>query len=178
MRIISMKKVIYSLMMLAGLAMTSCEKEDIGNTATESLAGEWYVTADFADAEGNVVYEDPYDAGHFMVNTYNTASNVPTEMWVDDLGNFRTFKLKVNCDVQQLAFASNDTVSNAYYDCGVIIEEGKILPGAATTPSGMPADSIVFFVQFTNDDASFQEFFGYTRYKISGYRYTGLTNDD
>ena len=166
------------MLMLAGLTMTSCEKEDIPNTATEALAGEWYVTADWADAEGNVVYADPYGAGKFMLNTYNTSANVATEMWVDDLENFWDFKLKVNCDITQLTFESNDTVANVKYDCGVIIEEGKILLGAATTPHGTPADSIVFYVQFTDDEKAYQDYYGYTRYKISGYRYTGLTVDD
>jgi hypothetical protein len=53
-----------------------------------------------------------------------------------------------------------------------------MVPKAATTPSGMPADSIVFYVQFTDDDLSYQEAYGYTRYKVSGYRYTGFTADE
>ena len=55
----SMKKLIYFACMLAGLfMMTSCEKDEIGGTATQSLAGEWYVVADAVDANGNIVYED------------------------------------------------------------------------------------------------------------------------
>lgn len=173
-----MKKIIYSMIMFAGLMTASCEKDDIIHTATEPLAGEWYVTVDFADADGNVVMADPYGIGKFMVNTYNTSANVNNEMWVDDLGNFWEFKLKVNCDIANLTFASNDTVPNFYYDCGVIIEDGKMLPKAATTPSGVPADSIVFYVQFTDDNLAYQEAFGYTRFKVSGYRYTGFTADE
>ena len=168
-----MKKFIYSMIMFAGLMTASCEKDDIIHTATEPLAGEWYVTVDFADADGNVVKANAYGIGQFMVNTYNTSANVNNEMWVDDLGNFWEFKLKVNCDIANLTFASNDTVPNFYYDCGVIIEDGKMLPKAATTPSGVPADSIVFYVQFTDDEP-----YGYTRYKVSGYRYTGFTADE
>ena len=48
-----MKKLIYFACMLVGLfMMTSCEKDEIGGTATQSLAGEWYVVADAVDANG------------------------------------------------------------------------------------------------------------------------------
>ena len=45
-----MKKVLYLATMLLCMAFTSCQKEDIGGTATESLAGDWYVEA---SVEGN-----------------------------------------------------------------------------------------------------------------------------
>ena len=48
--------------------------------------------------------------------------------------------------------------------------------GAATTPSGMPADSIVFIVTFDDDD--YPEAFGYYGYRVSGYRYTGFAADN
>ena len=41
----------------------------------------------------------------------------------------------------------------------VDVTDGKVLAGAATTPSGMPADSIVFFVNVQGDDT----------YKIAGF---------
>ena len=73
-----MKKLIYFACMLAGLfMMTSCEKDEIGGTATQSLAGEWYVVADAVDANGNIVYED-FWGERFLVNTYNTAANTAT----------------------------------------------------------------------------------------------------
>ena len=43
-----MKKVLYFAALLFAITLTSCEKEDMGGTATESLAGQWYV-------QGNVV---------------------------------------------------------------------------------------------------------------------------
>jgi len=42
------------------------------------------------------------------------------------------------------------------------------LEGEATTPSGMPADSIVFFVNVQGDDT----------YKIAGFRRTGFAEDE
>ena len=171
-----MKKAIYLLLMAVCAVMTSCEKEEIGGTATQALAGEWYVTADAVDEYGNVLEEDFFGIGHFHVNTYNTAANVPNEIWVDDLGNFWEFKVKASADVNNCTFSTPDSVANAYYDCKVLIEGGKILPDAATTPHGTAADSIVFYVSF-NDD-TYPEEFGFAKYRISGYRYTGLASDD
>ncbi|MBQ4083440.1 MAG: hypothetical protein IJC77_04145 [Bacteroidaceae bacterium] len=171
-----MKKAIYLLLMAVCAVMTSCEKEEIGGTATQALAGEWYVTADAVDKYGNVLEEDFFGIGHFHVNTYNTAANVPNEIWVDDLGNFWEFKVKASADVNNCTFSTPDSVANAYYDCKVLIEGGKILPDAATTPHGTAADSIVFYVSF-NDDTCPEEF-GFAKYRISGYRYTGLASDD
>lgn len=51
------------------------------------------------------------------------------------------------------------------------ITDGKILEGAALTPSGMPADSIVYMIQFDDDPD------GLT-YKVSGFRRTGFPADD
>lgn len=101
---------------------------------------------------------------------------MPNEIWVDDLGNFWEFKVKANADVNALTFHTPDSTANAYYDCKVLIEGGKILPGAATNPHGTAADSIVFYVSF--DDDTYPAYYGFAKYKISGYRYTGLASDD
>lgn len=162
-------------MMCAGLLLVSCEKDEVGGTATEALAGEWYVTMDAVDANGNVVYEDVWGVGRQILLTYNTVANIPTEMYVDDIGNFWEFKIKVKCDADARTF-SGSSVANEYYDCNVTIEEGKILPGVATTPHGTPADSISFYVSFSDDP--YPADYGYAKYHISGYRYTGLAEDD
>jgi hypothetical protein len=166
---------------LAGLLFTSCEKDEIGGTATEDMAGEWYVTVDAVDAAGNVVYQGDdlfnFESYPIMLNTYNTASNASDELYVDDRENFWVFKLRVKCDLNTLTFQTNGAVANeAYEGCDVTITDGKILPKAATTPHGTPADSIVFYVSFSDD--TYPDMLGYANYKISGYRYTGLTSDD
>ena len=172
-----MKKVIYLLMMCAGVLLSSCEKYEIGGTATEALAGEWTVTVDAVDGSGNVVEEDFFGLGRVMLNTYNTAANLPTEMYVDDLGNFWEYKVKVQSDVNTLTFATSGAATNEVGDpINVTIDGGKILPGAATTPHGTPADSIVYYVSFSDDEYPAQ--YGYAKYKVSGYRYTGLAVDD
>ncbi len=172
-----MKKAIYLLTICAGLAFTSCEKDEVGGTATQALAGQWYVTVDAVDDNGSTVLEDPFGLGYTYVLTYNTAANISTEMYVSDLGYFWDYTVRVNSDVNNLTFSTDGEVENeAYEDCMVEIEDGKLLTGAATTPSGMAADSIVFYVSFSDDP--YPAAYGYSKYKVSGYRYTGLTADD
>lgn len=167
-----MKKAIYALMLcVGGLLFSSCEKDEVGSTATEALAGEWYVTVDAVDDAGNTLAKDPFGLGYTFVLTYNTAANIPTEMYVSDEGYFWDYKVRVNSDVNNLTFSTNGDVENEAYDCMVNIEDGRLLPQAATTPSGMPADSIVFYVSFSDDEDAL-------KYKVSGYRYTGLAADD
>jgi len=178
-----MKKYIYMCVALAGMLFVSCEKDEIGGTATEALAGEWYVTVDAVDANGETVLEDPFGIGHVLMNTYNTVDNVSTKMWVDDKGAFWNFKVVTASDVNNLTFTTNGEVVNSalnsdgsVYDCKVNISDGKMLPGAATNPHGTKSDSIVFYVAF--DDDTYPAEYGYAKYKVSGYRYTGLASDD
>lgn len=181
-----MKKFIYLSLAVLCMAFASCGKDEVGGTATQALAGEWYVTVDAVDADGNVIEggEDIYQIGKFLLNTYNTAANVSNEMWIDDNGNFWNFKVKIQgADVNRLTFTSNGEITNsAYnsdgtpYDDKVKIEGGKVLPKAGLTPHGTPADSIVFYVSFDDDEYPAQ--YGYAKYKVSGIRYTGLTQDD
>lgn len=184
-----MKKTLYSILMLVGVlvAFTSCEKEDIGNTATVETAGEWYVVVDAADANGNLYvdsdgdsWEDPFGVGRIHMMTYNTAANDPNEMIVTDMGNFWDFTVKVNCDQNDLTFSTNTTENNnmveGYEDINVTITGGKIIKGGAVTPSGSKADYIEFYVSFSDD--SYPATYGYKNYKVSGYRYTGFVDDE
>lgn len=184
-----MKKVIYMAMaLLTTVLVASCSKEDVGGTATESMAGDWYVTVDAVDEQGNVVRTDDklYNLGRFHLYTYNTPSNVPTEMIVDDQENFWTFKVKVNCDQQSLTFSANTTENNnlvaGYEDINVPIISGQILPKAGRQNNGSPADSIVFYVNFSDDlqedGTPTPEALGFAMYRISGIRYSGLAEND
>ena len=177
-----MKKLFYAIMVLASLTLASCDKDPIGGTATENMAGDWYCKAFYVTADGTV---GGYYATDFHVLTYNTAKNSPNELFVDDLGNFWTFKVRVNADPNTLTFSNaSGTKSEAYdgdnlYDITCNITNGKILKQVAKTPSGMPADSIVFDILFgDDDDAVANGGTEYERLRISGYRYTGLANDD
>lgn len=159
------------------LSLQACKKDDIGGTATEKMAGEWFVTADALLADGTLKEHDIYGLGHFLLATYNVVDNSTTHMWVDDNANFWSFKGKVNIDLNSLTY-SGDNIQNVSAegdDIKFTISNGKILKGAAKTPSGMPADSIVFEVKFSDDDPIGN---GFDRYRITGYRYTGFVNDE
>ncbi|MBR6716436.1 MAG: hypothetical protein IKI83_08335, partial [Prevotella sp.] len=54
--------------------------------------------------------------------------------------------------------------------------EGKILKGAGRQNNGSPADSIILFVTYKDDPWYPGD--GYTRYKVSGIRYSGLEEND
>lgn len=165
------------LCLVGTLLYTSCKKDEIGGTNGEKTAGEWYVTVVAVDEEGNVVYEDDelFGIGHFHLDTYNTSTDDPTEMWIDDNTNFWETKGKISVDPNALTFSGAD-VPNQYYDSQFTVTNGKILLKAATTPSGMPADSIVFNLNFSDDN--YPEQLGFSSYKVSGYRYTGFAGDD
>lgn len=183
-----MKKVLYfASALLLSAAFTACEKEEIGGTATEATAGDWYVTVDAVDGNGNIYvdsdgdsWEDPFAMGRIHIITTNTAANKANEMIVCDLGNFWDFKVKVSCDQQGLTFQTNTTENNNlvpdYEDINVSITDGKILPKAGRQNNGSVADSIVFFVNFSDD--AYPGAYGFTKYRVSGIRYSGLEEND
>jgi len=177
-----MKKVLYFAALIFGLTLTSCEKEEMGGTATEATAGQWYVTVDAADENGNLVegLEDLFGLGRVVMLTYNTSANNPNEMIVDDIANFWKFKVKVACDQKGLTFQTNTTENNnlvsGYEDINVQISGGKILPQAGRQNNGSPADSIVFYVSFSDDE--YPAAYGYKNYRVSGIRYSGLEEND
>lgn len=170
--------------MLVGVlvAFTSCEKDEIGDTATVEMAGDWYVTVDAVDENGQLVYSDDelFGMGNIHVLTYNTSANDSKEMIISDMGNFWDFTVKIECDPTQLTFRTTTTEENnlveGYDDINVTVTGGKIVLGGAVTPSGQKADSIEFFVTFSDDD--YPENYGYAKYRVHGYRYTGFVEDD
>lgn len=231
-----MKKVLYFAALLFCAGMTSCEKEEIGGTATESMAGQWYCTVDAVDDSGNPITQtadgQPNDGENYfgldnprtIILTYNTSGNSATEMWVDNMGigNFAadyanywqrygfyptyTIKTKVSIDQNALTFKSveSENFGEGYQwvttkkddDGNEILDEdgntipvvfheekampvtidGKILLGAGRQNNGSPADSIIFFVTYKDDPWYPDD--GYTKYKVSGIRYSGLVEND
>lgn len=165
-----MKKIIY-LMLASVVLFASCAKDPIGNTATVSMAGEWYVTVDVVDENGEVIYEDPYGMGPVIFSTFNTAANKADEMFVFDNNNFWEFQVQVKADPAAMTFATDGMGENLVYESGVQISSGKITVGGATTPSNMPADAIEFLLSFDDDKYGFI-------HKVHGYRYTGFVADE
>ena len=175
-----MKKVLYLATLLFCAVFTSCEKEKVGNTETMALAGQWYVTVDAADESGNVVegFEDLFGLGRHLLVTSNTAANSASEMMIDDLGNFWTYRVKVGCDINNLTFATgSQTVTNLNGDpIEVTISNGKIVKDGGVQNNGSKADYIEFYVSFSDD--TYPATYGYKNYKVSGIRYSGLAEND
>ena len=154
------------------LGFISCDvdtDEEPGGTKVEKMAGRWNVTLDVYDTDGNLLAEDPYHFGVFEIQTYNTIDNSPKLMWLDDLENFWKFKFKVDVDYNNRTFSADSVDYDADGTGQAVITYGEVLEGKAINLHGMPNDSIVFDIAFSDDDPAY----GYV-YRISGQRYTGF----
>lgn len=159
-----MKKYIALLFTVLAFVLTGCEKEtEPGGTAVEKMAGDWWVTV---SVDGEVI------AGPLKIFTYNTATNVPTEMWLDDEKGFWDFKIKVTSDANNMTFSTSDFVENMKYESKVKVANGKVTPGGAKSPSGMAVDGIHLEVSFDDDGDPT------TVYVMEGFRRTGFPADD
>lgn len=167
-----MKKFISIAFMAIGLlfGFASCDvetNEEPGGTNVEKMAGRWDVNIDVVDESGNVLYEDPYGMGTITIMTYNVADNNSTQMWLDDRNQFWAFQMKVDVNYEGRTFSCGAKDYDAAGSGTAEVTGGKILENAAKNLHGMPNDSIVFNIKFSDDD------YGFT-YRISGQRYTGF----
>lgn len=164
-----MKKYIKLLFIAVSVSFLSCETEtDPGGTAVEKMAGDWIVTWEAKNPDGE--WEDVL-GGTVLLNTYNTAANIPTEMWLKETYLLKkAFKVSVNYNARRFDASEVIKMNSSAFggDIEFTAEDGRVLEGAATTPSGMPADSIVFFLNVKDDDV----------YKIAGFRRTGFPADE
>ncbi len=191
-----MKKYFLLIAIAIATGFTSCDvytDEEAGGTSVEKMAGTWTVTFEQSYAEYQYLIEgtgadpqltsmtpeqldqqewvDAYGVGKVTVMTSNTAANVDTEMWFVD-NSFWGTQVRCSVDYPNRTFECTDqTPLNYDGDCIVNIIGGKVLEGAATTPRGMAADSIVAYISYTDDQ------YGFTYMKMSGYRYTGFPED-
>lgn len=166
-----MKKLVYFAALMLSVIMTSCSKDEIGGTATQALAGQWYVRLNVVNADGSVTV-DPEGYGKKVIATYNTSDNTASEMWVSDQHKFKNFAVKAACDGNTLTFNTVGEADNSYSNAGVkvTITNGKILPGAGRQYNGSAADSIVFDLKLSSAPA--------ITYQISGIRYSGLVENE
>ncbi|MGN0282119.1 MAG: lipid-binding protein [Prevotella sp.] len=170
-----MKKYISMFMfaMLACFGFSSCDPEtdeEPGGTNVEKMAGMWDVQVHAINDDGSILYEDPYGLGTITINTYNTAANTATEMWLDDSKNFWAVKMKVDVDYANATFSAADGTPycNTEPDGGKVMGlKGKILYGQGKNIHGMPCDSICIEVAFDDDK------YGFT-YRYTGVRHSGF----
>ena len=124
---------------------------------------------DLLSDEYEELWYDVYDAGHVLIYTSNTAANIATEMLISDPIMGSSFKVVAD-PVAKTFKADNVLSSDGKYH--VTLLDGKILPQAGTTPSGMPADSIIYYVKVEDDYA--EDLY----YRIAGIRRTGFDADE
>ncbi|AFD08703.1 lipid-binding protein [Solitalea canadensis] len=156
------KVLIVAFTAIVSSTMISCERDnpDPGGTATQNLAGEWWVQW------------DQLPGVYFHIVTYNTSANSASEMWFDDQGTFWEVKGKINTDQNSLSFSGSD-IQNVYYDSKFTITEGKVIKEGAKGPvSKSVTDSIYFKISFSDDDPVG------TVYTLSGYGRTRYAEDD
>jgi hypothetical protein len=158
-------KYIYISTCLALLVLTSCKKDlpDIGGTAAQKMANEWWVTLD----QGGT--QDFYGIGHFKIATYNTAANNDS-IWVDDLGNGWDVKFKAAADFNNLSFSATNA-SNVYYPITINVTEGKILTKMGHSKTGNVTDSIHMKIEFSDDPGTIYEMNGHARTMFSEDEY-------
>src|SRR6478609_2007821 len=100
-------------------SLSSCVKEsddDAGGTATQAMAGEWWIQL----GVNNELVVPTY----FKILTYNTAENVSTKMWIDDLEDLWPFKIKMDVNPADKTFTANASAST-YSDITVTLKNGK-----------------------------------------------------
>lgn len=181
-----MRKYIYiiALALLAIPALTSCDtetKEEPGGTAIEKMCGYWDVVYDAVDANGNVLYEDVYNAGTCTIYTYNLADNGTQYMWLDDQETFWAYKMIVNIDYDKRTFWCDWKDYDAAGSGQAIITDGKIVENGGVNEHGKPTDSISFYIVFTDDGNIFDEEDPdapyYAKLWVHGVRHSGFSPD-
>ena len=159
-------KYIMALAVIVGFA--ACQQEDYepGGTVVQDMAGTWWVNmTERVDSSG--VINGSY--GYYELLSFNTSDNSSDSMWVTDNGAFWDYKVKVGINHATKTF-SIDQGKDLIWDDNTTIQNGKIMVGAATAPSGTVTDSIYFEVKWASDNVH--------TYIGSGYRYTGWPEDD
>lgn len=177
-----MKKIISILVAVCALVCVSCSKDDVEKTATAALAGEWYAQIEYYDLDDDEWYEWSDDV-HIL--TYNTAANIPTEMFIE-FDDFVTLQCKVDCDVNTLTFGvAGKEYTNLLENANGLaltarIYDGKVTKNGALSAAGTPIDAIEFTFETTPDYL----ILGYgldwptVQYRVTGYRRTGFVADE
>ena len=170
--------------------------EEPGGTNVQNMAGRWVVSVSQVDENGEVVYEPEDLFGVIDVDlfTFNTAANASSEMWIDDRGEFWSYKFKMPVNYGAGTFSADNIPYNAEYQeiadaiaAGenpvdeegnpltaetATITDGKILYGQGHNIHNLPTDSIAFYITFSDDPYGAR--FGYAKHLVTGTRYSGF----
>lgn len=159
-------KTLYTIaaFLLVMFLAVSCQKDPLpGGTAVQNMSGEWWLQTD--NASGGA-----FGSAYSSLSTYNTAANLPAEMWMDDGNSYYGLKAKVTVDQAAKTFTATNA-DELYYGVKVTITKGKIVTGVAKGPgSGAVTDSISFSAVFSDSPTA--------TFKFKGYRRTKFGEDD
>lgn len=155
--------------------LSACEKDapEVEYTATYPVSGEWWVKYEVETSPG--VFQDIHGWDYSQLLTFNTAANLPTEIWITDNGHFRAashFKVKPTLNMQDLTFSGTDLANAAAATNKITITDGKVLTGAGRSSTGVVTDSIHFRIAFGNETVPGRV------YRVSGHRRTGFLEDE
>ena len=165
-----MNKFFFVILATLAIFVTSCKGYKVENTATVNLAGNWMCV---------VYYSDGTDWNLYMsaeIKSYNTAANIPSEIWIDDAKVVEGgFKCKIDASNADYSFGKKGTeYASLYNNAGRLIWDGKVSVNAATAPgTGSKVDKIEFFLAFADEAPTAYE----TVFYIVGYRRTGFPED-
>lgn len=173
---------------VACLSLYSCEfldslddykDPDVKYTATYPLNGEWYIKVDVLTGTNENSDNpadwalDPYSLGYNKIMLYNTATNSPDTIWIDDQGLW-PLKAKIKCDPKNRKFTLTSSAPNLKTSVAtdsVRIIRGGVYLGGAKTAAGNKTDSINIVLEFLQDDPG-------TIYRYTGFRRTGFLEDE
>lgn len=157
-----MKKYLILFIAVFGLALSSCDKKadfvEIDSKVV-AAAGEWWIKFSKAD----------YETGYLKVLTFNTAADLPTEMWIWDKGNWMGLKFKCPVNVSDLTFSGTSLV-NTTSSMTVTVKNGKITKDGGLSTSGNVTDKITFDIELSTEPG--------VTYKAEGTRKTGFVEDE
>jgi hypothetical protein len=163
---INFKKLLLLPLLLSLGFLSSCNEDDepeVEYMATYPVSGEWVVDYYVETSPGQLELIAP----HTQLRAYNTAANVPTEIWLDDQGSFWDYKVRSGLNMTDLTFSGAE-LQNESNDSKVTLTEGKVIKNG-TKVNGIQADSISFKVSFDDDETPYG-----TTYHASGHRSTGF----
>jgi len=170
---------LYSLPLLLLMAAACQKTPNYGQTATVKMSNGWWITMSL---NGTVVVDSAF------FDTYNTASNVGDSLFLDDLlqlsaggsapvlgAYYPDFKCVAVADSVNLTFSASNSGNYYFLEYGaplsptVNIYNGKILPNAGHSTTGVATDSIYFQVNLAGIPDTFT---------VAGVARTGFDGDD
>ncbi len=148
---------IYIAALLFGcILFSSCEKEEIGGTAAEKIAGEWVVNYYLLENNQLVNYYGPY-----TIDTYNTSLSIDS-IWIQNIYD-EGIKVKSK-KLSETTFGVSEGIDvDKHFDGTIGISEAQVINN----------DSIIYHVVLTNSDGTNKD-----DYYAAGHRYTGFRADD